>query len=268
MDPYGQGLNVVLGGRVAADWDPKAYERGSTVQTDEGLRLLDRLGTLRGRRILDVGCGDGRLTLAMQQSGADIVGLDPVVDMVRRASDRGVPAVVGLAEALPLASGVWDLVFSNAALHWCLDHERAITEFVRVLRPGGRLHVRVGGPANQWGTFLEAERLFLEPPYEAHRPSGFLAPLRMADPSRWFVALTEAGMTVHELEVEHVPPPWPDRPDMERWFVPIAHPYTLYLPPELRSGFVAEVVRRAWSKEPSARAFVRLVVEASKGARP
>lgn len=254
----------MVGLQSATDWDPGAYELGSTVQTDEGRRLVDQLGPLDGRSVVDVGCGDGRLTLALRQAGARVLGVDPVLVMVRRASDRGVRAVVGRAEALPLTSGGWDLVFSNAALHWSLDHQRAAGELVRVLRPGGRLQLRLGGPGNQWGTFLEAERLFTEPPFSAHRPPGFVAPLRMADPSEWFVALTEAGMNVHTLGVEAVEPPWAEPADMARWFLPIAHPYTRRLPHELRREFVTEVVRRVWLRDPSARAFVRLVVDASK----
>lgn len=246
-------------------WDAAAYEEGSSFQTDEGHRLIADLGDVGGRTVLDVGCGDGRQLAALAEAGTRVLGVDPAWSMVERARSRGVAAVVGRAEALPVRSSSCDVAFSNAALHWSLDHEAVMDELARVLQTAGRLHLRLGGPGNQWGTFLEAERLFTELPYSPHRPSRFRPPLRMGEPTEWFVGLTERGMVVQHIDVEAVDPQWPDPEAMARWFLPIAHPYTAHLPPALCSRFVEEVVRRAWARDRSARVFVRLVVQASKG---
>ncbi len=245
-------------------WDAAAYEEGSSLQTGEGYQLVRELGEVAGRSVVDIGCGDGRLMLALEEAGARVLGVDPSSSMVRRARARGLAAVVGRAEALPLADGAWGMAFSNAALHWCLDHDVVMRELVRVLAPGGELRLRLGGPGNQWGTFVEAERLFNQAPFAMHRPAGFRAPLRMADPTDWFVGLTEHGMVVNRVAVESVDPRWSDPDAMARWFSPIAHVYTDLLPRDLRPAFVDEVVGRTWARNPSARTFVRVAIEASK----
>lgn len=249
----------------SSSWDAAGYEEGSSLQTAEGLGLLSRLGDVAGRSVVDVGCGDGRLLVALEGAGARVAGVDPSTSMVGRARARGVPAVVGRAEALPLSAGAWDVVLSNAALHWCRDHDVVMRELVRVLAAGGALRVRLGGPGNQWGTFLDAERLLTEEPFSSHRPPGFRAPLQMGEPTHWFAGLTELGMDVQRVTAEVVDPAWSDLGAMARWFMPISHAYTDQLPPDLRASFVAEVVRRAWERPTAERSFVRVVVEASKG---
>jgi len=137
--------------RAAATYDGAAF-----LQREVGQRLYERLDLLRGFRpvrILDAGCGTGALTaqLARRWRGARVVALDIAPAMLARARRRG-PwlrrpwCVAGDIEALPLAAGSFDLVFSSLALQWCPDLERAIGELARVLAPGGLLLFATFGP--------------------------------------------------------------------------------------------------------------------------
>lgn len=249
----------------ADEWDVDAYLDGSDFQVGEGEGLLDLLRPQPGERIVDIGCGDGRLTAAIAATGARVVGLDPSLAMVSTACRRGQAVVVGRAEALPFADNSLGAVFSNAALHWSRDHRRCLEEMARVLGPSGRLVVRVGGPGNQWRVFSEAERLFAEAPYVQHRPPGFAAPLRMADPPAWMAHLVDLGFQVERFDVEATGPGWETVDEIVAWFRPIARPYTSLLPNELREPFVAEVVRRAAPMIDPHRCFVRLVITARVG---
>jgi trans-aconitate 2-methyltransferase len=245
-------------------WDASAYEAGAEFQRSEGALLVAALGDLTGQRVLDVGCGDGRVTALVEEAGADVTGVDPSASMLAAAAARGLRVVAGRAEDLPFAARAFDLVISNAALHWTLDHERVVAELCRVVRAGGRLRVRTGGPGNQWRLFVEAERRFATTPYAMFRPRGFRAPLRMADPALWAAALLDGGLRVERIDVETVEPPWHSAAEMETWFTPIAHPYTCHVPPELAARFVADVVEALWPLPRRDRAFVRLVVDAAR----
>ena len=119
-------------------------------------RLLDQADLRPGQRVLEIGCGTGDLLLAAKraQPAAVVVGLDPDLAALarahRKARRRGLTVQLdrGHAEELPYADDSVDVVLSSFMLHHVPADERepAMREVLRVLRPGGALHlVDVGG---------------------------------------------------------------------------------------------------------------------------
>jgi SAM-dependent methyltransferase len=89
------------------------------------------------RRVLDLGCGPGKLTARLAELGHRVVGVDPAMTMLR-AMPGGLPAICGAAEAIPLRGGSVEAVTVAQAFHW-FDHGRALPEIHRVLSPTGRV---------------------------------------------------------------------------------------------------------------------------------
>ncbi len=125
----------------------ETYDRLSDSQFAGGQRLVERMALESGARVLDVGCGTGRLARwlsAQVGPSGSVVGIDPLPDRVAiaRANAAGVAFDVGQAEdlgAFPDAS--FDAVVMSAVFHWVHDKPKALREVRRVLRPGGRLGV-------------------------------------------------------------------------------------------------------------------------------
>lgn len=97
-------------------------------------------------RVLDAGCGSGRLTVALARAGAEVTGVDTnasQLDVARgRAADAGVELELLEADfnsSLPFADGAFDAVTSRLALMAAVDSVTTLRELARVLRPGGRL---------------------------------------------------------------------------------------------------------------------------------
>ncbi|HEU5482479.1 MAG TPA: methyltransferase domain-containing protein [Sphingomicrobium sp.] len=112
-----------------------------------GQAALDLLDPQPGEHILDVGCGDGTLTLKIKEAGADVVGIDNSLSMVAAAKARGLDA--RLMDAAQLKFGeAFDAAFSNATLHWVLDKERAARAIWFALKPGARFAGEMGGEGN------------------------------------------------------------------------------------------------------------------------
>lgn len=116
------------------------------------MRVLERLATARGERILDIGCGTGRLTSEIAaRSSTTVVGMDRSWSMLAEAT-RSSSGRITFAQAdamhLPFCGSAFDAVFSTATFHWVPDHPSLFEEIHRVLRPGGRLVSQAGGGPN------------------------------------------------------------------------------------------------------------------------
>ena len=112
----------------------------------EVFEALVRIGRLRGRRVLEVGCGTGRLAEALEERElARVWAVDASEAMVARARHLGVNARLARAEALPFKAGWFDAVVMRMTLH-LLDRRRALEQAARVLGRTGRLAVATEDP--------------------------------------------------------------------------------------------------------------------------
>ena len=132
------------------------YEAEARLQQEIANRLIERLQTLplKPQRIVDLGCGTGKLTRQLQKQypKADILALDIATNMLQTARQQA-PRwfshqyfCCADAHRLPLADNSVDLLVSNLMLQWCGDYKQVFAEFARVLKPEGRLLFSTFGP--------------------------------------------------------------------------------------------------------------------------
>ncbi|MCU1429197.1 MAG: SAM-dependent methyltransferase [Actinomycetia bacterium] len=121
--------------------DPGDYEAARPSYPPAALAWLgDQVGIGPGARVVDLASGTGKLTRLLRTLGPALLAIEPVPGM--RATFRRVlpevAVVAGTAEALPIRGESVDVVTVAQAFHW-FDHDAALAELARVLRPGGRL---------------------------------------------------------------------------------------------------------------------------------
>lgn len=148
--------------RVGASFDraAKDYDAAAFLQREVGERLLERMDLMANvpTRILDVGCGTGRPTLALQKlyPKARVIGADLAPGMLKLAAKKqprlggwfGSRADFVCAEAsqLPLADASCDLIYASLILQWCEDLDATLLEWRRLLKPHGLLLFSTLGP--------------------------------------------------------------------------------------------------------------------------
>ena len=134
-------------GASTSQWDAGDYARVGSFVPALGQAALDLLDPRTGERILDVGCGDGALSLKIIERGAEVVGVDSSPELVEAARAAGVYAELMDAASMEFERQ-FDAAFSNAALHWILEKQRVACAVFDALHFGGRFAGEMGGEGN------------------------------------------------------------------------------------------------------------------------
>jgi trans-aconitate methyltransferase len=235
-------------------WSAADYASNSSVQQKWARELIANLNLRNDERILDVGCGDGKVTaeLAHAVPRGQVVGVDASPQMIefatRAFSSSNLEFYVMDARKIQFARK-FNLVFSNAALHWVDDHEAFLGGAASVLRSGGRLVVSCGGKGNAHDVFLALRpemrlkrwREFfrrMEAPYFFHSPEEY---------KRW---LPWHGFNIHNVKLAPKDAIYEGSEGFAAWLRTTWMPYTQRVPEDDREEFIAAVVQRYIAKHP------------------
>lgn len=135
--------------QLAHKWDAALYNEKHSFVYGYGASLVDLLNPKSQERILDIGCGSGELTDIIREKGASVVGIDNSVDMIQKAKLKFPLCEFHVADASNFEfDEPFDAIFSNAALHWVVNHKAAIGCMYKCLKSGGRMVVEFGGKDN------------------------------------------------------------------------------------------------------------------------
>ena len=263
--------------RNAVVWNPQDYAAHSAAQLVWARELIAKLGLRGNKQVLDVGCGDGKVTaeLACSLPRGSAIGIDVSPQMIRFAKktfrtgkNHNLAFHVMDARKIRFARQ-FDVVFSNAALHWVDDHQAVLKGAAAVLRSGGRLVVSCGGKGNaqdvfvalrgvirfqRWRSFLRK----LERPYFFHSPAEY---------ERW---LPRFGFEPQIVRLANKDVSFANRDGLVAWLRTTWLPYTQRVPAEQREAFIADVVERFVARHPADKEgrltvrMVRLEIEAAK----
>jgi trans-aconitate 2-methyltransferase len=171
-------------------WNPAQYEKFRAEREQPFADLAAMVRPAPGLRIVDLGCGTGRLTrrLHVDLAARETIGVDRSPRMLERArADGDVPGLrfeVGTIEEYT-PSAPFDVVFSNAAFHWVEDHPALIARLASWIPSGGQLLFQVPA-AHHTPSHLVAEELTSVEPFAAqfggwHRPQPVLTPVEYAE---------------------------------------------------------------------------------------
>ncbi|MFI5387345.1 MAG: methyltransferase domain-containing protein [Fimbriimonadales bacterium] len=154
-----------------SDWSPAQYQKFQAERSQPVYDLMDMISPRNSMRIVDLGCGTGEHTRTLHERfrAVETIGIDSSEGMLAKT-----PRTPGLKFFNTDISefggeGEFDLVFSNAALHWVPNHEVLFERLHKVLRQGGQIAIQMpkNGDHPAPRTAYELEK---EPPYNQYPP--------------------------------------------------------------------------------------------------
>ncbi len=230
-------------------WDPAGYQKSSSAQYDWAIALIAGLKLEGKESILDMGCGDGRITahLAGLVPNGSVLGLDLSPEMIRFAAGKyadhpNLSFQVGDASEMHFAEQ-FDLVVSFACLHWIKDHLPVLKAVRQSLVPGGHFLMQCGGRGNAARILDLTGDLAASPPWKEYF-SGFSFPYHFYGPEEYRIWLDEAGLRSRRVELVSKDMVHQGQAGLEGIIRNTWLPYTERLPAILRDDFVREIARR------------------------
>jgi trans-aconitate 2-methyltransferase len=259
-------------------WNAEEYRASSSNQKKWAMELLSKLDLKGDERVLDIGCGDGEVTatIAERVPRGSAVGIDSSRDMVDLATRHFPPErcpnvsfLLKDARALDFHEE-FDAVFSNACLHWVIDHQSVLGGIKRCLKPSGKVLLQMGGKGNA-STVLEAIDTVLRIPRWAAYFKDFAFPYAFYGPDEYRAWLENLSFRIRRVELLPKDMIHDGGDRFAGWLRTTWLPYTERVPASLREEFIHDIVAthaRGWPPDADGSIhfmMVRLEVEATKG---
>lgn len=180
-------------------WNPDQYRKFEKERERPFFDLLTLFHPLPSSpRIVDLGCGPGKLTQILHEHyhASYTLGIDTSPDMLAKAQSLQTPHLAFQQQDIRefISQEPFDLVISNAALQWVPNHTELFAHFVQLLAPAGQLAIQM--PANQdYPTHILAAELAEEEPFKQALPS--------TRPTHHVLSMEAYAQLLHELGFEN-----------------------------------------------------------------
>ena len=258
-------------------WNAEDYAKNSSAQSQWAQELIAKLALLGGESVLDIGCGDGKISaqLSLSVKGGSVLGIDLSADMIRLAREQ-FPAQsypnlsfrqMDATDIQP--AGKFDVAFSNAVLHWIADHEAVLRGVHACLKSGGKILFQMGGQGNAGEVFDAIDEVIQHPEWRSHF-QGFTPPYHFYGPEKYNEWLLKSGFRPVRTELMPKDMQHQGKEGLKGWLRTTWFPYVNRLPSPLRNAFLDEVVEMYMATHPlDAQSnthvkMVRLEIEAVK----
>jgi trans-aconitate 2-methyltransferase len=226
-------------------WDAKEYSSHSTFQKMCADELITKLRLSGSEHILDIGCGDGRVTagIARRLTHGHILGIDSSPEMIRYAQDHFPHDKYQNLSFCQLDArtlgfkGEFDVIFSNAALHWVVDPRPVLDGIYHALRPGGRMVVQMAGKGNAADAFLAFAYLAQDSPWNQYF-GNFHTPYAFFGSEQYRELIIGSGMLPVRVELIRRDMVHTDRESFAGWVRTTWLPYLERVPVSLQPAFV------------------------------
>jgi trans-aconitate 2-methyltransferase len=229
-------------------WNAVDYAKSSSVQQQWARELIRKLNLKGNESLLDIGSGDGKVTaeIASLIPNGSVMGIDSSEEMIllaQRLYSRD--AFTNLqfqqedANSLPFENE-FDVAFSNATLHWILDHRPVLRGIFTSLKRGGKVLLQMGGRGNAGEVMAVIKKMILREEWRGCF-DGFSFSYGFYGSDEYRNWLHEAGFNTRRIELIPKDAQYQGRSGLESWIRTTWLPYTQQVPGEKREIFILQL---------------------------
>jgi len=229
-------------------WDASDYAKHSQGQYGWAMANIGKLALQGTESVLDIGCGDGKVTLEIARlvPRGRVLGIDHSEEMIALATRLiQLPHVTFRAldaQALDF-DGEFDAVFSNSTLHWVPDQAAVIRGIARALKPEGRIVLSMGGRGTAAIVFKALDAMAQEQRWSEFL-AGVLSPHHFLGPEEYRPWLAAAGLQADRVELVAKPMRHADVAALEGWLRTTWMMYSGRVPENQRAEFLRDLAER------------------------
>jgi len=227
-------------------WNPDIYHESSSAQEKWAHEIISKISLQEKDRILDLGSGDGKITayLSGLVPEGEVVGLDSSLEMVNFARDHYPPSIYPNLSFIQgdmqkiKSDKLFDIIFSNAALHWVKDHVSVLKGIQKILKSGGSIMIQCGGEGNAKDFFDIALPLIQKDPWSPYF-KNFVTPYYFYSDIMYKKWLIDSGLVPVRVELLPKDMEQTGREGIISWIQSTWLPFTQPLPASLKEKFIS-----------------------------
>ena len=258
-------------------WDAKDYEKNSRSQHKWGQELIAKLDLKDDEHVMDIGCGCGKVTAGISKIVPQgmVLGFDNSREMINLAmtrypSDSYSNLKFQVLDAQEINfKDQFNVIFSNAVLHWVPDHLLVLKGIFESLKAGGKVLLQMGGRGNAEKILNVLSILISENKWKNYF-TDFEVPYRFYSPEEYHPWIEQIGFKEKRIELIPKDMCHDDQSGLEGWIRTTWLPFTERIPENLRDVFISEIAERYNEENPQDEngrihiGMVRLEVELEK----
>ncbi len=243
------------------EFDGEKYKQASKHQKEWGNRLISELEFNGNEIILDLGCGDGVLTeqLSALVPNGKVIGIDASAGMIETAkkSEKENLSFICMDINDMAFTNEFDLIFSNAALHWVKNHEKLLKNSFAALKPNGMIRWNFGSEGNCAYFYDTVKTAMKENRYKEYF-HHFEWPWYMPSVEEYHKKISDCNFVDIEIQEENADRYFSDSEEMIKWInQPCIVPFIQCVPDEKKEDFRKSVIEKMIEKtrQPDGRCF-------------
>ena len=238
-------------------WDADDYAKNSSVQQTWARELIAKLELGGNEDLLDIGCGDGKVSaeIARFLTNGTVVGVDSSKEMIELAqqhfpniSHPNLSFMRQDARTLDF-QGKYDVVFSNAALHWVIDHRPVLAGIYKALKPEGHVLVQMGGKGNAAQVITVVEQIMQHAEWKDYF-KDFLFPYGFYSPEEYTPWIQSAGLELQQIKLIPKDMTYKSIDAFKGWFRTTWIPYIEKIPSHQKGQFIDLVAEKYLASNP------------------